>query len=59
MKRDLPPTPFIESVIQRRGSEYLFSEYFDDQLNPLPNAPDELKREAKLLQSIPKPQQLP
>lgn len=52
MSRVLPDTPAINGVIEREGSEYLFSTYFADGFNPKPDAPEEIKREAALLRDF-------
>lgn len=54
MSRVLPDTPFMDSVIAKHGSSYLFSKYFDSNMNVKEDAPKELKREAELLRNLDK-----
>ena len=44
-----PPTPFFDSLVERYGSASVFEMFFDENLEPLPNAPEELKRETETL----------
>lgn len=50
MSSILPPTPVMDSLAERYGgvSEVL-EMFFDENLEPLPDAPEELKRETKML----------
>ncbi len=52
MSRVLPDTPTMNGIIEREGSEYLFSTYFIDGFNPKPEAPEEIKREAALMRDF-------
>lgn len=46
-----PPTPFFDSLVEKHGSMSVFEKFFDKNLDPLPDAPDELKREVELLRN--------
>ena len=55
MSRILPETPFLTGLLRKYGNEYVSSRFFDEHLNPLPDAPEELKKEIKLLRSESEP----
>ena len=44
-----PPMPVFDALVEKYGSEYVFDHFFDENGNPKPDAPDELKRETKLV----------
>ena len=50
MSRILPPTPVMDAMAEEYGgiSEVL-EKFFDKDLNPLPDAPEDLKRETEML----------
>ena len=47
MKRELPETPVFDSLVEKYGSLSVFDMYFDDNMDPLPDAPKELIDETK------------
>ena len=49
--RVIPPTPFFDSLVQQYGSGAVFEKFFDKNLDPLPNAPEELKRETEMIRA--------
>ncbi len=51
-KRQFPPTPFLDSLLEKYGFEQVNEKYFDKELSPLPSAPQKLKDEVALLRSI-------
>lgn len=52
MSRVLPSTPSIDRIIEEKGSDYLFSTFFEDGYNAKPDAPDDVKSEAAILQEF-------
>ncbi|MDK7723938.1 hypothetical protein QP551_04400 [Slackia exigua] len=51
MSRILPEAPFFRKLLEKHGADYVFSTFFDKNLDPLPDAPKELKKEIGLLRS--------
>ena len=52
MSRKLPPTPVMDAIIEREGSERLFSKYFLDGYDTKPDAPEAIKKEADALKDF-------
>jgi hypothetical protein len=48
---ELPDTPYLDMLTATIGSEAIDKLYFDANLNPKPDAPEELKREIALLRA--------
>ena len=46
-----PPTPFVDELVKEHGSFYVFDHYFDEDMEVLPDAPEELKREVEALRN--------
>lgn len=52
MSRILPPTPVMDSYAKKYGGmTEVFELFFDKNYNPLPNAPEDLKKETEMLRS--------
>lgn len=52
MKRELPETPVFDSLVEKYGSLSVFDMYFDDNMDPLPDAPKELIDETKKIREF-------
>ena len=50
MKRDLPPTPVFDSYLEKYGSLEVFDMFFDENMELLPDAPEDLRKDIDTLQ---------
>ncbi len=53
MSSMVPPMPVFDAYARKLGSGYVLCRYFDDEMNPTANCPDDLRHEYEHLDEDP------